>query len=212
MQEKTFSYLDKAAVLITIGTSFLIVVGVLFKFGFYGSDYIDALWIISLFSPIDFMFSNFEILIYYFLAFLYLTKIIEKENKNRRFEFIYTVCFLLVLSAMMIVSMSIPLILCLSVIGSFIAFYFIIYTDKYLIKTFGLTILLFIPWYSGYSFFKNSGVEKLPKVYLSQSVDKKDWYLLDKYTDKAILINKDKTRNYFKMVEMKDIKLIENTL
>ncbi len=73
-------------------------------------------------------------------------------------------------------------------------------------------IILFIPWYAGFSFFNTKGIDKLPKVYLNQKIDNKEWYLIDKYTDKAILINKGRAKNSFKIVEMKDIKFIENTL
>lgn len=41
--------------------------------------------------------------------------------------------------------------------------------------------------------------------------DKRNWSLLDKYSDKAILFNSQKSGNEFKIVELKDIQIIKNS-
>ncbi|MFW2012690.1 hypothetical protein ACG9ZD_07435, partial [Acinetobacter bereziniae] len=77
-------------------------------------------------------------------------------------------------------------------------------------KMMGLLLILFMPFHLGGSQTNEAGLNNLPIVNLGESAETKKWYLLDKYGDKAILINKVQGKNNFKIVEMKDINFIEN--
>lgn len=57
--------------IITIVTPIVIIVGLATKLGMYSHPDINALWIIGLFSPLDYMLTNLEVYAAYFFAWYY---------------------------------------------------------------------------------------------------------------------------------------------
>ncbi|HGH3106593.1 TPA: hypothetical protein ACJKZR_003802, partial [Acinetobacter baumannii] len=90
-----------------------------------------------------------------------------------------------------------------------IAFY-LLFFHNIVAKVFGLMIIFFIPWYMGGNDSKVQKIENLPRAILEKADLGSQWFLLDKYSDKAILIKKSNDKNNFKVVEIKDISYIEN--
>lgn len=195
--------------LLALITPCLILTGFSQKIGFYSSENINAYWMVSLFSPIDLMISSLEIYMYYLLALIYLEKVIVGKESLK----------------MGLINSNLVL------FGSFVGIFFVTdYAFKYYLYAasslnlfalafFGnysgkfvglLGLMLAAPAFAGLLDAGEIAIQKKPLVELDASLENKNWYLLDKYSDKAILVSRDKGTNYFKIVEMKDIKFIES--
>lgn len=198
--------------LITVVVPGIILVGFSYKFGFYSSKVIGATWVLSLFSPIDFIMAQFDLYFYYLIAVIYLEKVIDGKQNLRE--------GLLRGNTLMI--------------GSFIGLYFLIgeialtsymyafvslhaiaiilYNNSIGLKSMSLlAIFVFIPMISGSKAADNVSHKNLPIVKLTKTSEiNGSWFLLDKFSDKAILINPSQEKNYFKVVELKEIEFIEN--
>lgn len=201
-----------AVELISIIPPVLILIGLINKIGIYTSSQVDANWLISLFSPIDFMVSNIEVYFYFFLSILYLEKVFFSRTHSFFIEVLganatlfSTFASLAIISYFKYQNIEFSInfyIYSLLSLNGFI----IIYRAKNLLKLIGIIALLFVPYKLGVTQAQKVSDDNLPTVELN---DHKKWYLLDKYTDKAILINKDGFSNKFKIVEMKDINSIK---
>lgn len=207
-ESKGLFSLSYIAQIISIAVPLSILIGTSYKYGFYGSSEIDAIWIVSLFSPIDFMTANLEVMLYYSIAALYMAKVFG-DKKHFNVEMLTQVFILIGLGIFFYLSIQMPPHIYFFIILSLIAFYLIIYKSV-IGKLFGVLIILYIPFYSGENAIGQSGFKSLPHVVLGAKSDGLEWYLLDKYSDKAILINKSNNKNSFKIVELKDISRIEN--
>lgn len=194
--------------IISIAAPLSILIGASYKYGFYGSSEIDAIWIVSLFNPIDFMTANLEVMLYYSIAALYMAKVFDDKNFFNA-EMLVQVSILIGLGIFFYFSIQMPLHIYFFIILTLIAFYLIIYKSA-VGKLFGFLIILSIPFYTGENAISQSGFKSLPHAVLSSKSDELEWYLLDKYSDKAILINRSNNKNSFKIVELKDISRIEN--
>ena len=202
--------LSQLAEFIAIITTFSIIIGVCYKAGLYQSEDIDALWILQLFNPSDFIKANLEVYGIYILAALYMGKVFDQKTEERLIEFVVQSVIMVSLAIFFYYSIDMPLSYYGYVLFSFLAFYLVLY-QKLVGKSIGVLILLFIPWHMGSGVIENAGgVNKLPLAILEEAGNTKTWYLLDQYSDKAILISKGNAKNDFKIIELKDIKYIED--
>ncbi|MBV6579040.1 hypothetical protein JL978_19215, partial [Acinetobacter baumannii] len=71
------SNLIKLTEIIAIVPAVAIAIGVVYKISFYSSDEINAPWLVSLFSPVDFMLAKLQIYVYYLGAALYISKVFD---------------------------------------------------------------------------------------------------------------------------------------
>lgn len=197
--------------LIAIGVPALILVGVSYKYGFYSEAKIDATWVISLFGPTDLIFASTETLLFYIAAFFYMTKLFDSDATQTLKEFWLQFLVLLVLALSSYVFYDLEIRSFLYILFSFIGFYLLIYRQSFG-KIMGAVIVAFIPYDNGVHAARMLDNKSLPIVILDESKPKDTWYLLDKYGDKAILLKTGKvaSQNKFKIIEVKEIKLIEN--
>lgn len=208
MNSSEKSNLLKLTEMIAVVPAVAIAIGVVYKISFYSSDEINAPWLVSLFSPVDFMLAKLTVYAYYFGAFLYFSKVLD--SKYGKFKE-----FLVQLGILSIVGVCFYFIedsigeLFLFIIASFIALY-LVFLNSLVAKIFGLMVFFFIPWFMGSQDSKFQKIESLPRVILEKENEISSWSLLDKYSDKAILIKKVQDKNHFKVVEIKDISYIAN--
>lgn len=202
--------LSQLAEFIAVVTTFSIIIGVCYKSGFYQSEGIDALWILQLFNPSDFIKANLEVYGFYILAVGYMAKVFDRKIEERLSEFITQGVIISLLSIFFYFSVDYPLTFYGYILVSFFAFYLVLYRQV-VGKFIGILILLFIPWHMGGSAIENvGGINKLPRAILENPDSTKTWYLLDQYSDRAILISEGITKNDFKIIDLKDIKYIED--
>lgn len=195
--------------LIAIFTPCIILIGAAYKLGFYESKNIDAVWIISLFSPIDFMVSNVIVYLYYVLAILYMEKIIDGRDNLK--GGLITANLMLVSSFLAMVFFSkTGWVFALNGVIALNSFAAILYSTNHGYRVIGLVaILVGIPYFNGKYEASNLKLKELPIAILQQEKQVSEtWILLDKYSDKAILMKKFDKNTEFKIVELKDIKKI----
>lgn len=198
--------------LITVIVPGIILIGFSYKFGFYSSKEIGATWILSLFSPIDFIMAHFDLYFYYLTAVIYLDRVIEGKYKLKE--------GLISGNATMIGSMiGLYFIVGKGALTYFIfafvslhAIALILYSNSIGLRTMSLlAIFVFLPMINGSKEANKVRANKLPIVKLAKTPHVVgSWYLLDKFSDKAILINPSQELNNFKVVELKEIEYIQN--
>ncbi|MFW2076565.1 hypothetical protein ACG94X_02375 [Acinetobacter sp. ULE_I010] len=198
--------------LLTIFTPFILIMGLINKIGIYNSKQVDASWFITIFTPTDLMLSDLSIYLYFIIAILYLDKIIFKPDFSHWKELLWA-----------------NIQLSSAYIGLYILFWFqdkdsgpltffislmllslngfgLIAISKSVGKIFGFGFILLVPYLTGNEHAEQLKLKNLPIVELE---DKKQWYLLDKQANQLILINTQKNKNEFKIVEMKEIKILK---
>ena len=193
--------LSQQAEFIALVTTFSVIIGVCYKVGFYQSKGVEALWILQLFNPSDFIKANLEVYGFYTVAALYMAKVFDQKIEERSLEFTVQGVIMIFLAIFFYFSIDYPLVFYGYIFFSFLAFYLVLYR-KLVGKSIGILILLFIPWHMGGSAIENvGGINKLPTAILEEVNSPKTWYLLDQYSDKAILISNGIEKNDFKYIE-----------
>jgi len=196
--------------LVGVVTPSLILIGVSYKFGFYGSANINASWIIPTFSPVNLIMANMEIYLYYSVATLYMSYVFDEKDEDRWKGAIIAIATLLGLGLFYYLIVDMPLTYFLMIVSSFIAIFMIIYRG-YVGKIIGiLLILLGIPYQYGFTQAKNIKIQELPEAVIKDKKEQKQWYILDQFSDKAILINHDNHEKNFRIIELKEIEKIKN--
>lgn len=208
MDNSVKSNLIKLTEIIAIVPAVAIAIGVVYKISFYSSDEINALWLVSLFSPVDFMLAKLQVYGYFLGAALYISKVFD-SGYSKITEFLVQLGSLSIIGIFFYFFKDIGGQIFLFTIASFIAFY-LLFFHNIVAKAFGLMIISFIPWYMGVNDSKVQKIENLPHAVLEKEHVISQWALLDKYSDKAILIKRINGKNNFKIVEIKDISYIEN--
>lgn len=185
-------------------TTILFVIGASYKYGFYSSEIINAKWLVQLFSPTDLLFANLEIATLYLTSMIFLDHLFTR-NRSAKETLIYGNTTLIALGLLVYFKTDSYQII-LAVVFGFNAMILVL-KAKYIGKLCGVvTLLFFIPYELGANDLKKAiASNNLPKVYIDNEV--KEWRLLEAFSDKAILMN----NNRFKIVEIKDIKFIDNT-
>lgn len=198
--------------LLTIITPFIIIVGVVHKLGIYTSLQVDASWLISIFTPTDFILSDLKIYLIFIVSILYLDKVLFKSDFTPLKELFW--------ANIQLSSGYIGILLLLlyqhKSAGQITYFYFImalslngfgiLFLSKRFGKIFGIGLILLVSYLSGKQHVDEIFSKEKPIVELD---DNKKWYLLDKHSDQLILINTQEDKNEFKIVEMKEIKILK---
>jgi len=205
---KSLSLVD----LLALVTPFIIIMGLINKIGIYSHNDVNAIWFISMFTPVDFMISDLMIYSYFALALIYLEKIILDKSENQ--EKMLLKSNVMLFSAFM--GMSIfkffsgesisPIILFYSYCFLSLNGFGILIISKSMTKLGGLALILLVPFISGYNHANKISNKGLPIVELNKG---ENWYLLDKHSDKLILINSSTRKNEFKVVEMNEVNLLK---
>ncbi len=198
--------------LIALFTPCIILIGAAYKLGFYDSKNIDALWLISLFSPVDFMVSNVIIYLYYVLALLYMDKIIDGRDKLIGGLISANVVLFCSFLGMIFFSKA-EWIFVLNAIVALNCFAAVLYSNHHGFRVIGIVaILVGLPYFNGKNEADNLTTKELPIVTLKKENNiYETWILLDKFSDKAILMHKIGEKNEFKIVELKDIERISQS-
>ncbi|KQE86336.1 MULTISPECIES: hypothetical protein [Acinetobacter calcoaceticus/baumannii complex] len=198
--------------LITVVVPGIIVIGFSYKFGFYYSKAIDANWVLSLFTPIDFITAQFNLYIYYFTAVVYLDRVIGGSEKLKEGLITGNATMLGSFIGLYFLQGKIAFIFYVYALVSLHAIALILYSKSIGLRSLGfLAIFVILPMIAGGQEATKVSQGILPVVKLSKTIDVVGpWYLLDKFSDKAILINPTQTMNYFKVVELKEIEYIQS--
>lgn len=194
--------------LISIITPIILIIGLMNKIGIYTSNEINSSWILSFFSPIEFMISDLEVYIYYAIAIFYLEKVIFTTDRSFMVEFLNAnlmlissfgglslLYFFQEKSISTIFNTYLYIALSLNGIG-------ILFLSKKFGKIIGLILILIVPYKLGVAHAHKLSTKSLPIVEIT---DSHQWFLLDKYSDNVILINKSDKENRFKFIDIKDI-------
>ena len=185
-------------------TTILFVIGASYKYGFYSYELINGKWLIQIFSPTDLLFANLEIALLYLTSMIYLDHLFTRKKSTKE-ALILGNTTLITLGLLLYFKAENYQVFFASIVG-FNAMVGVL-KAQYVGKLLGIaTLLFFIPYGLGMNDIKRAlASNSLPKVYIDNEV--KEWRLLEAFSDKAVLINK----NDFKIVEIKDIKFIEST-
>ncbi|MFW2015476.1 hypothetical protein, partial [Acinetobacter bereziniae] len=155
-QKKNIFDFSNLAQVIAIATPLLILIGASYKYGIYESSAIDAIWMVSLFSPVDFILASPEIIGYYVIAALYLSRVYDEDNKHLS-EFLITCVFIILLGLFFNYTIGAPFKTYIYIFFSFIAFYLILYR-RTVGKMMGLLLILFMPFHLGGSQTNEAGL------------------------------------------------------
>lgn len=195
---------------ITVAIPGLIIIGFCYKYGFYASQKVDAEWVLSLFSPIDFITAQFNLYIYYLTAIIYLDKVI---GGTQNFKAGIVSANALMFGSFVGLFFYLGKVAFEFYIYAFFSFHsivLILFSKSVMGRSFGLLlVLIFIPLIAGTQVANKIDSNYLPSVKLPQKMELAgEWYLLDKFSDKAILMDLD--RKLLKVTELKEIDYIEN--
>lgn len=188
-------------------TTILFVIGASYRYGFYSGDVINEKWLVQLYSPTDLLFANLDIVILYVTSMIYLDHLFTRE-KSTLGTLIYGNIVLIIFTIFLYFNAE-GYEFTLAILIGFNAMVAVL-KAKYVGKlSGGLALLFLIPYGLGMSDIKKALTKgSLPKVHIENEI--KDWRLLEAFSDKAVLINKEVGRNNIKIVELKDIKFIES--
>ncbi|EXR39218.1 MULTISPECIES: hypothetical protein [Acinetobacter calcoaceticus/baumannii complex] len=195
---------------ITIFTAATFILGLSYKFGFYFTGFTDAIWLIKYFSILEIMLGTINIFLIYLVALMVIERLIG--NSSIFVAIVWGSILLFVFSIPAWIRAGVfPFELFLTISFSFIAMVFLVKgTNKS--KVTALTcLLIFIPIMIGANESRNLRKEnKIPLAIIKDSdLCFEEWRLIDKFSDKAILINfKNKNQNEYKIVDIKDINKI----
>lgn len=194
---------------VTVAIPGLIVIGFCYKYGFYASPKVKAEWVLSLFSPVDFITAQLNLYIYYLSSIIYLDKIVD-GTKNLKAGVLQA--NLLMLAGFMASFLYLgkeAYEFYAYIFFSFNSIAYILFTENIIGRIFGLLIvLIFIPLIAGSQIASKIDSNYLPSVKLPKKMEVVDeWYLLDKFSDKAILIDLD--GKLLKIIELKEIEYIK---
>lgn len=197
---------------LSIVTPFVIIVGVMHKLGIYTSPKVEASWFITIFTPTDFMVSDLKIYLFFILSIFYLDKILFKPESTPSRELfwaniqlssgfvgVFLVLFYQHKSIDQLTFFYFMMILSLNGFG-------ILFISNRLGKIFGIALIFLVPYLIGNKHVDEIFYKESPVVELE---DNKKWYLLDKHADQLILLNVQDNKNEFKIIEMKEIKIIK---
>lgn len=186
--------------IITISIACIFTIQISYKFGFYSSY--NQEWILSLFSPIDILFSNFNLILIYIFSFVYIERIVNAENENKTSLAINGLVMIISSYAYALYKGAISPYFIGIMCAIFICSIGIIKAEKVTTKIFFLLgALIFIPMVYGSLDANKTTIANLPKVNLKD--DQNDWRLLDKYSEKIITI-----KNSSKETKVKEIKIV----
>ncbi|MDO7442355.1 hypothetical protein ACT44R_15580 [Acinetobacter baumannii] len=187
--------------MITLFITFNFIIQTSYKFGFLSSY---GYWTISLYNPIEIMFGNLEMILTYILVFTYviydkftigsLVGILTTFIVPFMSQFIYTGIFYIPKFSYFAIAIGIFGIALKNT------------KNNDLLETSLFSILLCIlPLVYGVYENNSLKVEKLAKATLNVTTDK-EWFILDKFSDNFLLINKDK--DDLKVVKINDLENI----
>ncbi|RJL71622.1 hypothetical protein [Acinetobacter radioresistens] len=191
-------------------TSILFITGLSYQYGFYGYLGLNAPWVISLLGPKEILIVNIVLFTTYLMALLFLDSLLTKSDLDfKSLAIPANGCIIgLILFWGYFKDSWTGALFCFIVLLAFNSIISIIKL-KIKFKIIGLIIsILIIPFLNGVYIY-HTHVEKnsLPKAILN---NKDIWYLASTYSDKAVLISSMNFKKNIKIVDIKDIKLIES--
>lgn len=192
--------------IIGIATSFLLITGVSYYYGYYDSG-LNADWMINLLTTKELLISNIRLGGGVILAFMFLESIFDKDSKQYHVKaFVLGIIFL---TAMLVYSISkdevwievLSYLLCL------ISIYGLIFFKPYG-KLVSIALILFIvPFLNGLTAYEKKIRKDLPEITLKE--DTKKWLLFDTFSDQAVIIDSLKKEKNIKIVSVNEIENIK---
>lgn len=157
--------------------------------------------------------AQFDLYIYYLTAIVYLDRVIGGKQKLKEGLINGNITMIGSFIALYFLLGKIAITFYIFAFVSLHAIALILYSNSIGFRTMSfLAIFVVMPVINGSRDAIKVRESELPSVKLSKSSELAgSWYLLDKFSDKAILINPSLKLNYFKVVELKEIEYIQNS-
>lgn len=196
---------------VLIISSGLLITGLSYQFGYYGTVGLQSPWIINLLGTKELFISNLGLCILYAIAALYLSSYVEEQTKERLIE-------LAVLANIVLIAIILVVIVedkrinnivdCFSIFLAFNSF-LIVLKQGYYLKIIGVIVLfLVIPFLKGVADIQTSISEKqFNAVKLAKS--EQEWFLVNTFGDKAVLIDSYEKSRKVKVVEIKELEFVQ---
>lgn len=193
------------AELIGLATTFLLVTGISYSYGYYAFG-LNAEWIINLLTTKELLITNIRFGAYIFASLMFLTSIVEQgTKKDLVLDFICGVVGLLVL---LVVSYELdsewPDIL--TILLTLVAVFLLITVPKKFKFYPTLTLIFIIPFCNGLTAYVKKIKSDLPIVIVKE--EEKQWQLFDTYSDQAVIIDSIKKEKNIRVVPISDLENI----
>jgi len=196
------SNIDSLPEMVSIFVALNFIVQISFKLGFlYNYGY----WSIALFNPIEIMFGNLELLLIYILIFSY---IYSEEYVIPIIIGILTVTVVPFLSAWLYgAEFGLPP---FAIFGIVIGFFGIILKKKAInteleVSTI-IVLLILLPLLYGVIIASHLQINELAEIRITEGNTVEQWFIIDKFSDSFLTINKDKTA--IKIIKLDQPKVI----
>lgn len=190
------------AEILGVATSFLLVTGMSYFYGYYYLG-LNAEWIINLLTTKELLLSNIKLGAGIVMALMILESFFTNHSKVPRFFALSGSCLILLFIMIKSMIQGEVWIEILSYLIGILAIYGLVYC-KYLGKIMSLLFLIFVvPCLNGITAYEKKIRSSLPEVTLKD--DKKKWYLFDSYSDQAIVIDSISKSKNIRIVPINDI-------
>lgn len=192
-------------------TASLFVTGLCYQYGYYGTLGLNNAWIVNLLQAKEILIVNVTLIVTYLMATLYLESLFSKSTSNKKKVAILSNVVLTILMIINIIRST----------WSGAAFYLIVIialnsillalSEHKTIKYTGLvSLILVVPYLNGaYEYHQKINTNSLSVAILKDTPNEK-WYLLNTFSDKAILISDITSQKEIKVIEIKEIKSIKS--
>ncbi|MFW1892183.1 MULTISPECIES: hypothetical protein [Acinetobacter] len=193
---------NSIAEMVTLFITFNFIVQTSYKFGFL-SNYGN--WTLSLFSPIELMFGNLELIFLYIMIF---TGIIHEKAFSTIITSIISITIYPYISVLIYTgNFTIPVTSIFAIVIGIIGFILKNVEQDTTLETFLFVVLLCIaPLFYGLNSSKNLPMKNLASIELKEQ-ESENWYILDKFSDSFLLVNEK--NNTLKIVKIEETKAIQ---
>lgn len=188
--------------MVTLFITINFIVQISYKFGFLANY---GYWTLSLFSPIELMLGNLELIFIYIMIF---TGIIYENAFSKILSLILSLSIYPYISVWIYTgNFAIPVLSIFAIVIGILGFFLKKVKEDSTHEIFLFVVLLSVaPLIYGAYFSKNLQVRNLALMELKEQETEK-WYILDKFSDSFLLVNEK--NNSLKIVKIEDTKKIQ---
>lgn len=191
---------------IGIATSFLLITGVSYFYGYYDAG-LNADWVINLLTTKELLISNIRLGAGVILVFMFLESIFDKDSNNFHIQaFVIGIFFFVALLIYSIIENEVWTEV-LAYLIALISIYGLLFFKPYLKMVSILLIFFAVPFLNGLTAYEKKVRKNLPVVTIKE--DKKQWLLFDTFSDQAVVIDSIKKEKNIRIVPINDIENIK---
>ena len=191
---------------IGLATSFLLITGVSYFYGYYDAG-LNADWVINLLTTKELLISNIRLGAGVILVFMFLESIFDKDSNNFHIQaFVIGIFFFVALLIYSIIENEVWTEV-LAYLIALISIYGLLFFKPYLKMVSILLIFFAVPFLNGLTAYEKKVRKNLPVVTIKE--DKKQWLLFDTFSDQAVVIDSIKKEKNIRIVPINDIENIK---